>query len=830
MKTTKKKSFKRLFAFLMAFVMVTALAANAVFAAGSFTDVSEGDDFYENIESLYEQGIIGGFADGTFRPGDYLTRQQAAKMIALGANYGDHDGTGSKLVDVADLTWGQENIWALEAAGVVKGFGTSKEFRPRLNITRGHVAKMIALAFGLEEGDVEVDLIDLPSDEEVADAIRILASNGIVSGFGKSKEFRPDALVTRGQFAKMVDLAMEAVQLKVVSVRAINGVTIEVRFNKPVNKTSAERTGNLSKVDIAGVSIKGRTLSEDGKVLTLNVRMQGYGNRALDVTNAAVEVKPVRSKDDSSVRSLRYVGLLTYKDTVAPTASVERVNYNTWTLKFSEPVKDGTVAGDAGLSFTPSTIDNSYFDGEIIVTIADPAKVGEELEITINGVRDIAGNLIEPQPTKLKVSLAAKDEVTPEIVSIVQTGAKTFEIEFDKPATLNSITVDTYTLATNGIVAVEDSETAFVVTVTAKLNGIRVITVPANGVANADGVKNEEALTKTVTFTEDTVAPKASAQYVEIDGEKYIQLTFDKKVTAGTVAYSGSYIKDYVTTSVSAGTETATLADDTDNVLLLKLGTTPLNVEGAAYTLALSNSGDSIKSDADVVWAETLNITFIRGEDVAPELPNEAVAEVANIKNGATPDKVEVTFNVGATGKLDGASATNIANYSIAGATVESATLAAASSSQQVVTLTLVKNSNTFTGVRVITISNVKIHESTKVMDPFTTSIYSLKENVRPTVVKAELGGLDGGVYKTITVTFSEKITGTTGYEVYVGDEDTARGATAATSSTSLVITVTDGLGVADIAAGIEVEFAGTGIADDAGNLLEATTVPVGTP
>jgi len=824
---TKNKSFKRLFAFLVALVMVTALVPSVIFAADSFTDVKSTDDFYENIENLYAAGVISGFPDGTFRAGEPLTRQQAAKMIAEGAGYGDHDGTGSKLTDVADLTWGRENIWALEADGVVKGFGTSKEFRPRQNITRGHVAKMIALAFNLEEGDEAVDLIDLPADEEVAEAIRVLASNGIVKGFGSSKGFRPDELVTRGQFAKMVDLAMEAADFRVVSVRAINGVTIEVRFSKPVNKTSAERTGSLSKVEIAGVRIVDRTLSEDGKVLTLSVRMQGYGNRAIDVTNAAVEVKPVRSKDDGTIRSLRYVGLLTYKDTVTPTASVERVNYNTWTLKFSEPVKGGTVTGDAGLTFNPSTIDANYFDSEIKVTIAGTAKVGEELEVTVNGVRDIAGNLIEPQPTKLKVSLEAQDEVTPEIVSIVQTGAKTFEIEFDKPATLNAegVSIDNYVLTA---APVEGSDTIYEVTATDNLEGIRVVTVDKDKVANADGVKPYENLTKTVTFTEDLVAPKASAQYVEIDGEKYIQLTFDKKVTAGTVAYSGSYIKDYVTTPELTGTATATLADDTDNVLLLPLVGAALGVEGATYTLALSNNLSSIESDAGVAWAETLNITFTRGEDEEePELPNEAVAVVNNIANGATPDEVKVTFGVG-TENLDGASATNVANYSIAGATVESATLAAASSSQQVVTLTLVKNSNTFTGVRVITISNVKIHESTKVMDPFTTSAYSLKENVRPTVVKAELGGLSDGKYNTVTVTFSEKVTGSTGYAVYVGDEDTAKTVTGTvTDATSLVISVTGGLNADDIAAGIKVEFDGTVIADGVGNLLEATAVPV---
>lgn len=797
MKTTKKKSFKRLFAFLMAFVMVTALAANAVFAAGSFTDVSEGDDFYENIESLYEQGIIGGFADGTFRPGDYLTRQQAAKMIALGANYGDHDGTGSKLVDVADLTWGQENIWALEAAGVVKGFGTSKEFRPRLNITRGHVAKMIALAFGLEEGDVEVDLIDLPADEEVADAIRILASNGIVSGFGKSKEFRPDALVTRGQFAKMVDLAMEAVQLKVVSVRAINGVTIEVRFNKPVNKTSAERIGSLSKVDIAGVSIKDRTLSDDGKVLTLNVRMQRYGNRALDVTNAAVEVKPVRSKDDSSVRSLRYVGLLTYKDTVRPTVvGVTYPDANTAKITFSEPMGTyGAVVLSAG---TGHNTNDTYYE----VNITD-LEEGDTATVTFTGAKDYAGNFVSPNPVSVDIVKPGEepaDETPPTVLSMRVISDTKVEVVFSEELSSVKFSINGNEVAAANIETADDDVT-YSLNV-ALVDGVNKVSVTEfKDLAGIDGVA---PVTQQFIVTLDKVAPTLIRSEVLVDetsGKEYLELTFSKEIKLGTqAAFTGTH--DFV----SGQTFAVNPEVDTEDATIV---TVPLkNAAKGNWTIKLEE-GFVEDLTASKNKLEAVDVSFVRGEDVDPSAP---AGEVKLISAGVASNVATLKFN----GKLDGVSATNKANYLVEGVVVKAAKLTVNTTSAEV-ELTFEAGSIKTSGDYQLVLSGVKAANGSAVVSAPET--LTLVENIAPFLKTAVLvSGTE------IELTFSEIVTGvkttaTYDFVVKVGTEERAISSVSG-SGTGWKIVI-GSLSSADLAKTITLELADTiAIKDNAGNAL----------
>ncbi len=46
-----------------------------------FTDVQPGSTFYTYILCLSCRGVISGYSDGTFRPGDPITRGQIAKVL-----------------------------------------------------------------------------------------------------------------------------------------------------------------------------------------------------------------------------------------------------------------------------------------------------------------------------------------------------------------------------------------------------------------------------------------------------------------------------------------------------------------------------------------------------------------------------------------------------------------------------------------------------------------------------------------------------------------------------------------------------------------------------
>lgn len=88
-------------------------------------------------------------------------------------------------------------------------------FQPKNNIKRGHAAKIVQIAFELEAGTKPVNLSDLPvHDVQVAQAIHILASNGIVKGSGSSSLFKPNDEINRAEMAKILCIArvVQAVQ------------------------------------------------------------------------------------------------------------------------------------------------------------------------------------------------------------------------------------------------------------------------------------------------------------------------------------------------------------------------------------------------------------------------------------------------------------------------------------------------------------------------------------------------------------------------------------------------------------------------------------------
>lgn len=210
----KRRILAAILALVMALGVTTAIFAKDWSGMQTFDDVSKDKWYHGYVENLADQGIVSGY-HGTrnFKPANELTRQEAAKMIAIAAGYKASADFETKFTDVKDLTWGQEYIYALEEGGVVHGFKGTNEFRPSQNVERSHVAKMVVLAFGLEAGDLDYVLSDIKGDDEEA-YIHILASNGIVSGYQGTSLFKPDRMITRAEFAKVIVLgqATAAVQ------------------------------------------------------------------------------------------------------------------------------------------------------------------------------------------------------------------------------------------------------------------------------------------------------------------------------------------------------------------------------------------------------------------------------------------------------------------------------------------------------------------------------------------------------------------------------------------------------------------------------------------
>lgn len=174
----------------------------------NFTDVKKDEFFYESVKRLTERGIIQGYADGTFKPYTNVTRGQAAKILAKTLNLTTDKTSQSPFVDVPETNEYYPSITALVDAGIIQGY-SDDTFRPGNTLTRAQMAKMIALGFKLKESTLDLPFVDVQVEDEFAKYVQALLTDGITTGT-TATTFSPYHTVTRGQLAAFVDRAENA--------------------------------------------------------------------------------------------------------------------------------------------------------------------------------------------------------------------------------------------------------------------------------------------------------------------------------------------------------------------------------------------------------------------------------------------------------------------------------------------------------------------------------------------------------------------------------------------------------------------------------------------
>jgi len=191
-----------------------------------FSDVDVNNTFYEAIRCLACRGIVSGYADGTFRPNNLVTRGQLAKIVSNAAGFNEPPGAIQRYEDVPVSNTFFEWIERLSARGIMSGYpcGGPGEpcrtgmpyFRPFANATRGQTAKIVSNAANLTDPPVGQTFQDvLPTSTFYAE-IQRLASRGVMGGYAcggpgepcvppeNRPYFRPGNSVTRGQSSKIV--------------------------------------------------------------------------------------------------------------------------------------------------------------------------------------------------------------------------------------------------------------------------------------------------------------------------------------------------------------------------------------------------------------------------------------------------------------------------------------------------------------------------------------------------------------------------------------------------------------------------------------------------
>lgn len=162
------------------------------------------------VEFLYTSGVTTGYADGTFRPDQNITRAQFSVMLyrCLGLDESRYAGVELPFADLDKIAdYAVPAIKALYSEGVIngsKGKDGQIYFNPNAPLTRAQASAMIGRT--QEKGYATVELTFTDAGKIPAYAtfyIQTMAAQGILGGYADGS-FKPNNNITRGQMAKIL--------------------------------------------------------------------------------------------------------------------------------------------------------------------------------------------------------------------------------------------------------------------------------------------------------------------------------------------------------------------------------------------------------------------------------------------------------------------------------------------------------------------------------------------------------------------------------------------------------------------------------------------------
>ena len=170
-----------------------------------FTDVKEGDWFYEEVLYAYENGLMNGVGDNRFAPNSATTRGMLVTILYR--LEGEPDVTGEAgFDDVGDTWYTDAVIWAA-ANDIVNGIGDN-QFGPENTLTREQLVTML-YRYAQNKGydmTASADLSGYPDADKIQswaqEAMTWAVAEGIVEGMDGN--LNPAGHATRAQIATIL--------------------------------------------------------------------------------------------------------------------------------------------------------------------------------------------------------------------------------------------------------------------------------------------------------------------------------------------------------------------------------------------------------------------------------------------------------------------------------------------------------------------------------------------------------------------------------------------------------------------------------------------------
>ncbi len=115
-----------------------------------FADVSRTHPNYTAIVHLAESGVVGGYADGTFKPDNAINRAEVLKVILKGSGIESDVTFAQDFPDVAEGDWFAPFVLKAKALGFVKGNDADGTFAPGRQVNLAEFLKMLLVANNID--------------------------------------------------------------------------------------------------------------------------------------------------------------------------------------------------------------------------------------------------------------------------------------------------------------------------------------------------------------------------------------------------------------------------------------------------------------------------------------------------------------------------------------------------------------------------------------------------------------------------------------------------------------------------------------------------------
>ncbi|MCA0985199.1 N-acetylmuramoyl-L-alanine amidase [Halobacillus yeomjeoni] len=183
----------------IAFVLVlTSFLPVQSVSANPLSDIP--DRSSEEINYLIQRGVILGFPDGTLKPKDPVTRQEAATLVGRALEL-NGEKRSTNFPDVPKASYASGYIQSAYDEKIITGYPDGT-YKPQNYITRGEMAFLISKAFSLTSTSGE-KYSDIPTDGALTTAIDRVSTAGIANGYPDGT-YKPGKSITREEFSLLI--------------------------------------------------------------------------------------------------------------------------------------------------------------------------------------------------------------------------------------------------------------------------------------------------------------------------------------------------------------------------------------------------------------------------------------------------------------------------------------------------------------------------------------------------------------------------------------------------------------------------------------------------